>query len=207
MISMRAAGDADLDVVRMLLREYAGYLNASVGEEHICLENYEKELATLPAPYQTPGGVILLAAVDGEPAGVIALKPLTPLRSAFADERACEMKRLWVRPQFRGLKLGRFLSERLVEEGRARGYTAMYLDTMPRTMQAANRIYGIWGSPRWNGTPTIQCCGNRRPARITARRTWSSFAAGFEDGCGRRKLTVALLSGCGARAIVSLTPV
>src|SRR5450631_3179638 len=110
MVTIRGAGDADLDDVRVLLREYAAYLNASVGEEHICLENYEKELTSLPAPYQSPGGVILLATVGAEPAGVIALKPLTPLRSAFPGERACEMKRLWVRPQFRGLNLGRLLS-------------------------------------------------------------------------------------------------
>ena len=54
------AREVDLDAVRMLLREYAAYLNASVGEEHICLANYEKELMSLPAPYQSPGGVILL---------------------------------------------------------------------------------------------------------------------------------------------------
>ena len=145
MVTIRAAGDGDLDAVRELLREYAAYLNASVGEEHICMENYEKELATLPAPYHSPGGVILMALVEGEAAGVIALKPLTPLRSAFAGERACEMKRLWVRPEFRGLGIGRLLSERLIEEARTRGYTAIYLDTMPRTMQPANRIYAELG--------------------------------------------------------------
>jgi GNAT superfamily N-acetyltransferase len=76
---------------------------------------------------------------------VIALKPLKPERSAHPNERACEMKRLWVRPQFRGLRVGRLLSERLVEEARARGYSAMYLDTMPATMRAANRIYAELG--------------------------------------------------------------
>ncbi len=129
----------------MLLREYAAYLNASVGEEHISMENYERELATLPAPYQSPAGVILLALVADEPLGVIALKPLARLHSAFPGERASEMKRLWVRPQFRGLSVGRMLSERLLEEARARGYTAIYLDTMPATMQAANRIYREMG--------------------------------------------------------------
>ena len=141
MVTIREAGAEDLDAVRTLLREYAAYLNASVGEEHICLENYEKELRTLPAPYQAPGGVILMAVVDGEAAGVVALKPLKPERSPFPSERACEMKRLWVRPQFRGLRLGRLLSDGLVEQARARGYSAMYLDTMPATMRSANRIY------------------------------------------------------------------
>ena len=177
MVTLRAAEGADLEVVRMLLREYAAYLNASVGEEHICLENYEKELATLPAPYQAPGGVILLALVDAEPAGVIALKPLTPLRSAFAGERACEMKRLWVRPQFRGLRLGRLLSERLIEEAGARGYTAIYLDTMPGTMQAANRIYanlGFTAVERYTDNPVLRqqaaCVDNRSPDVVFFRR-------------------------------------
>jgi putative acetyltransferase len=177
MVTICAAGDPDLDAVRMLLREYASYLNASVGEEHICMENYEKELATLPAPYQAPGGMILLALVEGEPAGVIALKPLTPLRSAFPGERACEMKRLWVRPQFRGLRLGSLLSERLIEEARALGYTAIYLDTMPGTMQAANRIYGRMGfTPveRYVNNPVLRqpvgCEDNRSPEVVFFRR-------------------------------------
>lgn len=159
MVKIKAAGDADLDAVRMLLREYAAYLNASVGEEHICLSNYEKELTSLPAPYQSPGGVILLATVSDEPAGVIALKPLSPLRSAFPEERACEMKRLWVRPQFRGLRLGRLLSERLIEEARGRGYTAIYLDTMPETMRAANHIYaelGFTSVERYTNNPVLR---------------------------------------------------
>lgn len=178
MASIRAAGDADLDVVRMLLREYAAYLNVSVGEEHICLENYEKELSTLPAPYQSPGGVILLAMVDAGPAGVIALKPLTPLRSAFPNERACEMKRLWVRPQFRGLRLGSQLSERLIEEARVRGYTSVYLDTMPNTMQAANRIYaglGFVPVERYAENAVLRqqpgCADNSSPDVVFFRRT------------------------------------
>ncbi|MDP9051110.1 MAG: GNAT family N-acetyltransferase [Acidobacteriota bacterium] len=148
MVKIQPADGADLDAVRTLLREYAAYLNASVGEEHICLASYEKELASLPAPYRPPGGVILLATVQDQPAGVIALKPLSPRRATSAEERACEMKRLWVRPQFHGLRLGRLLSERLIEEARARGYTAIYLDTMPATMQAANHIYAELGFVR-----------------------------------------------------------
>lgn len=177
MVTIRAAGDADLKDVRVLLREYAAYLNASVGEEHICLENYEKELATLPAPYQAPSGVILMAVVGDDPAGVIALKPLTPLRSAFAGERACEMKRLWVRPDFRGLQIGRLLSERLIQEARERAYTAIYLDTMPGTMQAANKIYtdlGFAPVERYTDNPVLRqpsgCEDNRSPDVVFFRR-------------------------------------
>jgi putative acetyltransferase len=177
MVTIRAAGDSDLDDVRTLLREYAAYLNASVGEEHICLENYEKELRTLPAPYQAPGGVILLAMVNDEPAGVIALKPLKPERSAFPDERACEMKRLWVRPQFHGLRVGRLLSEGLMEQARARGYNAMYLDTMPATMRAASRIYtelGFVPVERYADNPVLRRLpgseDNRSPDVVFFRR-------------------------------------
>jgi GNAT superfamily N-acetyltransferase len=177
MVTIRAAVDDDLGTVRTLLREYAAYLNTSVGQEHICLENYEKELITLPSPYQAPGGVILLAAVEGEPAGVIALKPLMPLRSAFPGERACEMKRLWVRPQFRGLRLGSLLSERLIEQARKCGYTAIYLDTMPATMAAANRIYtklGFAPVERYGDNPVLRqqpgCTDNRSPDVVFLRR-------------------------------------
>jgi N-acetylglutamate synthase-like GNAT family acetyltransferase len=176
MIIIREAVAADLDAVRELLREYAAYLNASVGEEHICLENYEKELMTLPSPYHAPAGVILLATVEGEPAGVIALKPLTPLRSAFPNERACEMKRLWVRPMFRGLHLGCMLSERLLEQARARGYTGIYLDTMPATMAAANHIYAQLGfAPveHYADNPVLRqstgCEDNRSPGVVFFR--------------------------------------
>jgi putative acetyltransferase len=177
MVTLCVATDTDLDVVRSLLREYAAYLNASVGEEHICLENYERELATLPAPYQSPGGIILLAFVAGEPAGVIALKPLRPVRAAVPGERACEMKRLWVRPQFRGLNLGKLLSEQLIEQARSSGYTAIYLDTMPATMHAAYRLYTEFGFTqveRYADNPVLRqqmgCADNRSPEVVFLRR-------------------------------------
>jgi ribosomal protein S18 acetylase RimI-like enzyme len=177
MVTLCAATGTDLDVVRSLLREYAAYLNASVGEEHICLENYEKELATLPAPYQSPGGIILLASVAAEPAGVIALKPLPPVRAAVPGERACEMKRLWVRPQFRGLNIGRLLSERLIEQARLSGYTAIYLDTMPSTMRAAYRLYsdlGFTQVERYADNPVLRqrtgCAANGSPEVVFLRR-------------------------------------
>jgi GNAT superfamily N-acetyltransferase len=145
-----AVSAEDIDTARALLREYAAYLNESVGSEHICLESYEKEMASLPAPYQEPTGVILLAEADGEPAGVVALKPLAPVRSAamqaaYPDERAGELKRLWVRPGFRGQRIGELLLQRVLDEARKRGYTALYLDTAPSLMPAAVRIYTALG--------------------------------------------------------------
>lgn len=136
-----ASSDADLESVRVLLREYAEYLNASLGEEHICLESYEKELNELPGAYAPPGGVLLIAFENGRPAGCGAFKPLSPKRAFDQEEVACEMKRLWVRPEFRGRGIGEKLALALMRCARERGYTAMYLDTVPTAMQAANRIY------------------------------------------------------------------
>src|SRR5208282_1687196 len=100
----------DLERTKVLLGEYAAYLNRSLGEEHICLEEYEKELASLPGVYAEPQGTILMAFVKEKSAGCVALKPLKPNRASeatiYLNEAACEMKRLWVRPEFRGQSVG-----------------------------------------------------------------------------------------------------
>lgn len=131
----------DIATARNLLREYAAYLNASLGAEHICLDSYEKELASLPGLYAPPGGTLLLAFVDNQPAGCGALKPLTPTRTATPDESGCEMKRLWVCPQHRDHGLGKQLVEAILERARQRNYTAIYLDTIPGAMPEAHRLY------------------------------------------------------------------
>ncbi len=148
----------DAALCRTLMREYAVYLNASVGGEHICVESLEQELAGLPGDYGEPQGAVLLAFVDHEAAGCVALKPL-PAKATQANERACEMKRLWVRPAYQGRQLGRRLAEAVVELARERGYTAMYLDTMPATMRAAYALYRAMGfAPveRYNENPTLR---------------------------------------------------
>jgi len=135
----------DADLCRTLMREYAQFLNASVGGEHICVASLEEELAGLPGEYAEPTGAVLLAFENGVPAGCVALKPLKLAQSLRPDERACEMKRLWVRPAQQGTGLGRKLAEAIIEAASERGYTAMYLDTMPQSMQAAYRLYGSMG--------------------------------------------------------------
>ncbi len=150
--------DDDADLCRTLMREYATYLNDSVGGEHICVESLEKELAELPGGYAVPGGAVLLAFENDDPAGCVALKPLTLTGASQRDERACEMKRLWVRPALQGAGLGRKLADGIVDVARERGYTAMYLDTMPRTMQAAYRLYAAMGFAqveRYNDNPVL----------------------------------------------------
>jgi GNAT superfamily N-acetyltransferase len=137
-----------MELLRVLLREYVSHLNNSLGSEHICWNDIEKELAALPSPYQ----VLLIGFVaDGngkeEAAGCVFLKPI---------EDACEMKRMWVRPQFQGLGIGRKLAEALMNKARQHGYTAMYLDTVPTAMQAAHHLYSALGFvpvERYNDNP------------------------------------------------------
>lgn len=160
MASIRLAQfDADAKVVRTLMREYAQFLNSSVGGEHICVESLEEELAGLPGSYAEPDGAVLLAFEGDAPAGCVALKPLELAQAAHAQERACEMKRLWVRPAQQGTGLGRRLAEKIMETARKRGYTAMYLDTMPESMRAAYRLYcamGFTRVDRYNQNPVLR---------------------------------------------------
>lgn len=148
----------DAEVCRMLMREYAAYLNDSVGGQHICVESLEKELAELPGAYAEPKGTVLLAFRQEDPAGCVALKALT-IAGAAPQERACEMKRLWVRPEQQGTSLGRKLTQAVLEAARERSYTAMYLDTMPASMQAAYGLYRSMGfAPvgRYNQNPVVR---------------------------------------------------
>jgi GNAT superfamily N-acetyltransferase len=99
----------------------------------LCFQNFEEELATLPGKYAFPAGRLLLAFVDGAPAGCGALRPL--------NRDACEMKRLYVRPGYKGQGIGRQLAERLIAEAKLIGYARMRLDTIPAQMMEASRLY------------------------------------------------------------------
>lgn len=143
---------ADAGLCRTLMREYAAHLNASIGDEHICVTTLETELAALPGPYADPAGAVLLAFVDDHPAGCVALKPVSgptqdngcptlPAPAIGWEDRICEMKRLWVRPAYQSHGLGRTLAQAALDLARERGYSAIVLDTLPRTMQAAYALY------------------------------------------------------------------
>ncbi|MEQ9328827.1 MAG: GNAT family N-acetyltransferase [Rhodospirillales bacterium] len=124
----RVTGGPDLDAFRDMAREYAVWLNVD-----LCFQDFDAEMAGLPGKYAEPAGCILVAAVDGVPAGCVALAPLQA-------NAVCEMKRLWVRPGNRGLGLGRKLAVSIMEAGFAAGYREMRLDTLPH-LQTAIAIY------------------------------------------------------------------
>ena len=124
-----------IDAVRELFREYAGALNID-----LCFQNFEAELAGLPGDYAQPGGALLLALVDSEPVGCVAMRPLPE-----ADHtNACEMKRLYVRRAFRRFGLGRLLAQQLIDLATQSGHSCMLLDTLD-DMEAARGLYTSLG--------------------------------------------------------------
>lgn len=131
-VEIRTARDAaDVEAARVLILEYARSL--PFGLE---FQDFESEVASLPGEYGPPRGRILLARVGGELAGCVALRPW--------GEGRCEMKRMYVRPQFRGAGAGRALAGAVMEEARAIGYESMRLDTVPG-MDAALGLYRSLG--------------------------------------------------------------
>jgi GNAT superfamily N-acetyltransferase len=140
---------ADIAAVRRLMEAYGEYLAANpAGAANICLEGYKEELGGLPGEY----AVLLLAWVDGEAAGCVAMRTLP------VGERACEMKRLWVDGAFRGLGLGRRPVEEAIGWAKRMGFEAMYLDTVPAAMPEANRLYEAMGFlrvERYNKNPVV----------------------------------------------------
>ena len=133
-----------------LFREYTEMLveNDPKFAAYLELQDYDGELRRLEGKYGPPGGRLILAREDGAAAGCIALKQMD-------EEGRCELKRLYVRPAFRGRGLGRELTRRIIAAAREIGYKEMLLDTLP-FLQSAQRIYraaGFREIEKYNDSP------------------------------------------------------
>ncbi len=128
-----ATTEEQIEQVRTLFVEYRAELAVEP-----CFHSFDEEIASLPGVYSPPAGMLLLASIVGQPVGCIGLR-------AFPVDGVCEMKRLFVRPPFRGDKIGRKLAERVIEEARRLGYAAMRLDSHPPSMAAAIKMYRALG--------------------------------------------------------------
>lgn len=124
----QAESDAQIAAIRRLFLDYAQSLGFS-----LCFQSFDHELASLPGDYAPPDGRLLLAASNGDPAGCVALRKL--------GSEICEIKRLFVRPQYRGQGLGRELAEKIIAEARQLKYKKLRLDTVEPLMKTAVAMY------------------------------------------------------------------
>ena len=153
LIIRHAASPADLETIRVLFREYQWWLGVD-----LCFQGFEHELATLPGRYAPPSGRLLLAeTAAGLAAGCIGLRAL--------GERVCEMKRLWVRPEWRRAGLGRRLAQEIVTAGAGAGYRAMRLDSLRRLTPALAlyRSLGFVDIEPYNASPLDDVVYLERP--------------------------------------------
>lgn len=135
--------------IRALFSEYTSMLTANDPsmQGYLAIQNYEEELSHLEEKYGPPSGRLYLACCGREAAGCIGLKKI--------DDQNCEMKRFYVRPQFRGRKLGVQLMQKIIMDAREIGYSHMLLDTLP-FLEDAIRMYkksGFYTIDRYNDSP------------------------------------------------------
>jgi ribosomal protein S18 acetylase RimI-like enzyme len=144
MRTIQATTPEEIDIARPLIKEYAAWLAIDLS-----FQNFDEELSTLPGHYAPPDGRLVLASFGTETAGCVALRRF--------DECRCEMKRMWVRPQFRGRHIGRALAEYVISEARDIGYCEMLLDSLPSLASALNLYkslgFRVIGPYRYNPDP------------------------------------------------------
>ena len=135
-----ASWPAEVPLARELFLEYADWLDMD-----LCFQGFDAELAGLPGGYAPPDGNLWFARVDGTVAGVVGLRPVGSDGHGTTTVRGwCEMKRLWVRPAYRGLGLGRRLARQALAAAADMGYRRMVLDTLHR-MTEARALYASLG--------------------------------------------------------------
>jgi len=129
---IQATSSQEIDQARALFREYSSWI-----EIDLCFQNFDQEIARLPGDYAPESGRLLLAFVNQQVAGCVALRRL--------DEETCEMKRLYLKREFQGRGLGRSLAEKIIVDARSIGYRRMRLDTLPGRMDKAISLYRSLG--------------------------------------------------------------
>ena len=137
------------DEVKLLFTEYTKMLveNDPKFQEYLDLQNYDDELDHLEAKYGLPDGRLYLLFCEGKAAGCIGLRKI--------DEESCELKRLYVRPEFRNQGLGSALVEKIINDAREVGYSQILLDTLP-FLESAIRMYrsfGFYEIESYNNSP------------------------------------------------------
>jgi len=142
--TLTAEDTAALEHVRQFFRNYAGWLGVDLS-----FQNFDQEMNSLPGAYASPSGRLFFAEVDGQPAGCVGVRPLPD------SDGVCEMKRLYVEPQFRGRSVGRSLALAAIKAAREIGYRKLMIDTMP-SMRMAVKLYrelGFTEAPSYYQTP------------------------------------------------------
>ena|SRR5436190_1007870 len=139
---VRAETPQQIEAARRLFREYERFLNVD-----LCFQNFEAELAGLPGKYASPEGALFLAVDGSDAAGCVAVRKL--------EHGTCEMKRLYVRPEYRGSRVGRTLAVQIIEEAKRLGYDWMRLDTLDRLAEAVQlyRSLGFVQIPAYYPNP------------------------------------------------------
>jgi putative acetyltransferase len=131
----RDATPQAIETAQALLLEYGQFVTEAEGAAHFCFGKLQEEIDGLPDTYRKQGGEMLVAYSGREAAGCVTWHALSSVVST------CEMKRLWVRPGFRGSGLGDGLNLAAIEHAAQAGFEAMYLDTFPGTMKSAYDMY------------------------------------------------------------------
>lgn len=129
---IQAQSPEAIESARELFAEYASWVEIS-----LCFQNFDKEVAELPGAYAPPSGRLFLAVASQQVMGCVALRKI--------GDGVGEMKRLYVRPEFRGRGLGRTLTEKLIAEAKQIGYERLRLDTLPGKMDQAIAMYRSFG--------------------------------------------------------------